>query len=291
MVGLALSGGALRGTAHIGALKALEEAHIPVKYLSGSSAGSFVAGVYACGVPVHILEAEALRLNDSLLDFNANGAAKAVLSCFGGRKAGFKGLVKGDAVQKLALRLTGGKKICEATLGLAISAVDLYSGKTIFFSNADIKPKGKDYLVLSDCMVADAIAASSSIPAVFVPRQFQGYCLVDGGVTEYVPTKVLRDMGAKYVIAVDLGRETETRQTADDVLEISARSFGIMNRRLADFSDKYADIVIAPFVADIGMFEFKRINECIQRGYQATKMLIPAIKSAIMYGSPRHSAT
>ncbi len=281
MVGLALSGGAIRGVAHIGVIKALEEARIPIHCISGTSAGSLVGGIYACGVPVHILEAEALALNDKLLDFNASGAAKAVLSLFGGRRVGFKGLIKGDGVQKLAWRLTGGKNIRDAQLGLALCAVDLLSGQTIFFTNARLKPRRGDYIVDNDVSIADAVAASSTIPAVFVPRPCKDWLLVDGGVTEYVPVKVLRDMGAKFVIAVDLGKEAGVPKAPDDFLEISSRSLDIMGRRLADFSGQKADAIIAPFVSDVDLFDFKRTPELLERGYEAAKKMIPSIRSAM----------
>ena len=280
MVGLALSGGALRGVAHIGVLRALEEAHIPVDCVSGTSAGSLVGGVYACGVPVHILEAEALALNDRLLDFNAKGAAKAMLSIFGGRRVGFQGLIKGDGVWKLANRLTGGKSVANASMGMALCAVDLLSGHTIFFSNARLRPTN-DYVVDNETPMADAITASCSIPAVFVPRPVKDWVLVDGGVTEYVPVKVLRDMGCTFVIAVDLGKEELPTPSQNDFLEISSRSLDIMGRRLATFSGNQANAVIAPFVSDIGLFDFKRSKECMERGYDAARKMLPSIRSAL----------
>lgn len=281
MVGLALSGGALRGVAHIGVLKALEEAHIRVDCVSGTSAGSLVGGVYACGVPVHILEGEALALNDRLLDFNGKGAAKAVLSIFGGRKAGFQGLIKGDGVWKLANRLTGGRSVANAEMGMALCAVDLLSGRTIFFSNVKLRPKNKDYIVDNEVPMADAITASCAIPAVFVPRTVGQWLLVDGGVTEYVPVKVLRDMGCNFVIAVDLGKEELPTPPQNDFLEIASRSLDIMGRRLATFSGNQANAVIAPFVSDIGLFDFKRSKECMERGYDAARRMLPSIKSAM----------
>lgn len=279
MVGLALSGGALRGVAHIGVLKALEEAHIPVDCVSGTSAGSLVGGVYACGVPLHILESEALALTDRLLDFNATGAAKAVLSIFGGRSVGFQGLIKGDGVWRLANRLTGAKAVCDAQMRMALCAVDLLSGKTIFFTNVNLRPRANDYIIEQNVPIADAITASCSIPAVFAPRTVKDWLLVDGGVTEYVPVKVLRDMGCNFVIAVDLGREELPTPPQNDFLEISSRSLDIMGRRLASFSDNKADAVVAPMVSDIGLFDFKRSAECMQRGYDAARKCIPSIRS------------
>lgn len=290
-IGLALSGGAVRGTAHIGVMKALDEAQIPYSILSGTSAGSLVGGVYASGMPLSQIEAEALKLDEKLLDFNSSGAAKAVVGAIFGRKAAFSGMFKGNEVFKLADRLTDGMNIKDAPIKVALCTVDLYSGNTIFYTNANIPSVRGEYIVHNDVRMADAITASCTIPAVFVPRAVGPYSLVDGGVTEYVPVKVLRDMGAGYVIAVDLGRDSGERQNADNILEISARSFDIMSRRLAGNSLANADLVIAPYVADIGLFDFKRIPELIDRGYKAAKRMIPTLKMHAFRAGLQRKAT
>jgi NTE family protein len=290
-IGLALSGGALRGAAHVGVLKALEEAQIPISMVSGTSAGSLVGGMLAAGRSVADLEAEALNLDDRLLDFNSIGAAKAVVGSIFGRPVGFSGMFKGNEVYKLAKRMTYGMNIANAPMPVALCAVDLNSGNTIFFTNAPIHTMKDDYVVINDADMALAITASCTIPAVFVPRPFGEMSLVDGGVTEYVPVKVLRDMGADYVIAVDLGRDTKEAQKADTILEISSRSFDIMSRRLAESTLGYADAVITPYVADIGLFDFKRADECIARGYKAAKRIIPTIKMHVFRDYSQRVAT
>jgi NTE family protein len=290
-IGLALSGGAVRGMAHIGVLKALEEAQIPFSMISGTSAGSLVGGVYAAGLSTSQIEAEALKLNDKLLDFNSSGLAKAVVGSIFGRKAAFSGIFKGKEVWKLADRMTNGINVQDAPKKVALCAVDLVRGETLFFTNANIPSVRDDYTVINDAIMADAITASCSIPVVFMPRPFGDRSLVDGGVTEYVPVKVLRDMGAGYVIAVDLGREAKQTQPADGVLEIAARSFDIMSRRLAGESLEHADVVIAPFVADIGLFDFSRTAELIERGYKAAKRMIPTIKMHVFQANSRRGAT
>jgi NTE family protein len=290
-IGLALAGGALRGAAHVGVLKALEEAHIPISIVSGTSAGSLVGGMLAAGRSVADLEAEALNLNDKLLDFNSIGAAKAIVGSIFGRPVGFSGMFKGNEVYKLARRITYGKNISEAPMQVALCAVDLNSGNTVFFTNAPIHTIKGDYVVVNDIEMAQAIAASCTIPAIFAPRPFKEMSLVDGGVTEYVPVKVLRDMGADYVIAVDLGRDSKEAQKADNLLEISSRSFDIMSRRLAESTLAYANAVITPYVADIGLFEFKKADECIARGYKAAKRMIPTIKMHLFRDNSQRVAT
>lgn len=290
-IGLALSGGAVRGMAHIGVLKALEEAQILFPIISGTSAGSLVGGFYAAGRSVAELEAVALTLNDKLLDFNSSGAAKAVVGAVFGKKTAFSGLFRGNEIWKLADRMTGGIDVKDAPRKVALCAVDLASGETLFFTNAGISPVRGEYTVIRSAPMADAIAASCSIPVVFEPRPFEGRKLVDGGVTQYAPVKVLRDMGAGYVIAVDLGREAKETQKAEGVLEIAARSFDIMSRRLAGESLDHADVVIAPYVADVGSFDFSRAAELIDRGYKAAKRLMPTIKMHVFRADSQRYAT
>lgn len=290
-IGLALSGGAVLGTAHIGVMKALAEAQIPCTMVSGTSAGSLVGGIYASGRSLKEMEDAALSLTDNMLDFNSSGAAKALVGSVFGRRSSFSGFFKGNEVFKLAYRMTGGMYIREAPIMVALSAVDVNSGNTVFFTNVDIPSVKGDYVVKNNILMAEAITASCTIPAVFVPRRVGEMTLVDGGVTEYVPVKVLRDMGADYVIAVDLGRAAGVRKKPDDMLEIVGQSYEIMARRLAENSLTHADTVIAPYVSDIGLFEFKRIPELIERGYNAARRMIPTIKMQMIRAGSRRVAT
>lgn len=291
LIGLALSGGALRGAAHIGVLKALGEAGIPVHIVSGTSAGSLVGGFLAAGRSVEDMEAEALTLDDRLLDFNSTGAAKAIVGSVFGRRTAFGGVFKGNEVYKLARRMTHGINIKDAPVPVALCAVDLNSGETVYFTNVGIPSLPGEYLIVNDADMALAITASCTIPAVFAPRPFGAMSLVDGGVTDYVPVKILRDMGADFVIAVDLGREAGKGELPDNLLEVSSRSLDLMGRRLAENSLQYADAVIAPIVSDIGLFDFRRAGECIARGYKAAKRLVPTIKMQMLRGDSQRNPT
>ncbi len=288
-LGLALSGGALRGVAHIGVLQALQEPNIPIQMISGCSAGALVAGAYASGTPASVLRARALRLGSSILDLNTLGAARAIVSRFTGQPVRLAGIFRGEALHRLAYELTGGLTLDEIPMPLAIVSLDLLSGRAVYFTNGTVN--GKEWVVEREALAADAICASSAIPAVFVPRQLGPYLLVDGGAVDSVPSAILRAMGADVVVSVDLGQLEHHAQPPSDILEITTRSYDLTSRKLVGFTNRKADYTIAPLVDDIGLFDFTRTEECIQRGYEAAKKAIPALKAAILGATPLRRST
>ncbi len=288
-LGLALSGGALRGVAHIGVLQALQEANIPIHMISGCSAGSLIAGIYASGMPVSMLRERALRLDNNILDLNTMGAARAIVSRFTGQRVRMTGIFRGEALNKLAYELTGGLTLDEIPMPLAIVSLDLLSGQAVYFTNGVVS--GKDWVIERETLAADAISASSAIPAVFMPRQIGPYLLVDGGAVDSVPSAILRAMGADIVVSVDLGQQEHHAQPPSDILEITTRSYDLMSRKMVDCTNRKATYTISPLVDDIGLFDFTRTEECIERGYDAAKKAIPTLKAAILGATPLRRST
>ncbi len=173
-VGLALGGGSFRGFAHVGVLKALEKHNISVDYIAGTSAGSIVGALYASGLSVkkieHLIHTTPWKY---LLDF--------VLPS--------KGFLEGKRIEQYIQDLIHATTFEDLRIPLRVVAADLKSGKEVVFHKGD---------------VASAVRASMSIPVVFNPLERHGSILVDGGVINPVPVSVVKDMGADYVIAVDL---------------------------------------------------------------------------------------
>ncbi len=178
-VGLVLGGGGVRGLAHIGVLKALEAAHIPVSYMAGSSMGGLIAALYASGIPVAEIERVALHLSHprqmmGLVDL----------------KPPRRGLIEGSRLRAFLCGLLGkDTTFSDLRLPLALTAVDLNSG---------------DLIVLDEGPLVEAVMATCSVPGLLTPVVKDGRCLVDGGILNNLPVDVARAMGAKLVIAVEL---------------------------------------------------------------------------------------
>jgi len=178
-VGLALSGGSARGIAHIGVLKALEEASIPIDMIAGTSAGAAVGACYAYGTSMATLEEVILGV-----DWKALARFADPNLIFLGR-----GIVQGQRVRSLLNSIIGDVTFEELATPLSIVAADV---------------ENMEQVVLNAGSVIDAVRASISLPVVFAPVKVGGRFLIDGGVANPVPVSVLREMGAELVIAVNV---------------------------------------------------------------------------------------
>lgn len=267
-VGLALSGGAAKGLAHIGVLKALNEAQIPIDMIAGTSMGAMIGACFAKDGEITTVEEVALntgwqqlaRLLDPKLSFLG------------------KGLIRGQRIEALLHSLIGDAEFDDLRIPFAAVATDVNAGHEV---------------VITKGSVVRAVRASISIPGIFVPVAFNGKCLVDGGLTNPVPADVLRDMGATFVIAVNVVAAPSPSKRASDspqeneaaeipnIFNILLQSLYIMEYEIIRHRILKADIIITPDVNHIEAFEFHKGDEAILAGYEAAKEALPQIQKLI----------
>lgn len=290
-VGVALSGGGIRGTAHIGVLKILVENNIPIDMISGTSAGAIIASMYACGYSPQKMQTmvEKLRMND-FIDLNVT-----VGDLF---KHGFKwlysgmfrfwsvlptGLIKGNRIEQYFNGLWQGRTVRDTDIPLAITAVDLNSADTIFFTSPVFNSRAiLNARYYHNTLLTDAVRASISIPGIFFPKKYRSMTLVDGAVKNNLPTDILRHMGANVVIGVDLGYDGQANYDIKTVGEILVQCIEIMSREVTLLkSEQHADIIIRPNTADVNLKDMKQVLSCIGRGEQAAKEKLAEIKALI----------
>ncbi|NLI61052.1 MAG: patatin-like phospholipase family protein [Clostridiales bacterium] len=281
--GLALSGGGIRGSAHIGVLKALEEEGLMPFWISGTSAGSIVAGLYAYGFTPRDLEDIAIDLQRKYIDLDFLGMAFGFGQWLIGKEPHINGIIKGKSIEKYLKNLTNRINIRDIKMGLAIPAVDINNAKTIMFVNKmKYSPSEDDGTVyINDVCLYKAIRASIAIPVVFKPAIIDGRRLVDGGVTNNLPIDILKKMGAERIIGVDLGYNGQLRGDVDNIIEIGSQSLDIMAYQITSLKSQGADYILRPGIYDVAMRDAKKIIECIERGYNSTKENIKMIKRAI----------
>ena len=285
-IGLVLSGGGARGTAHIGVLKVLEENHIPIDMISGTSFGSIVGGLYAAGYSADDLQdiLENIDWKESLSgrapreerSFRRKQDDNGFLIRF---KLGIKdGKLKlpGGLITPNNLRLTLQDLINERTnvedfdelpIPFRAVATDLGTG------NAFVLEKGN---------LASAMIASMAVPALFPPIEYDGHLLVDGGVTNNVPIDVVRSMGADIVIVVDISTPMMSTDEIESFTKVVDQLVLIMTSKnaaaqLATLTDQ--DILIQPELDDIGFVDFERSMEAIPRGETATQLALPRLNA------------
>lgn len=254
-VGLALGSGGTRGFAHIGAIKALQEAEIKIDYISGCSAGSIVGGAYAIEADLSKLESfiETLPYMEMIKSFSDINLRD--------------GIIKGDRFLSLLKNLIGEVQIEDCAIPFTAIAAKKESG---------------DAVALSSGSLADAMRASSSIPILFSPFKHREYGeLVDGGVMQQVPVDTVKEMGADIVIAVNLS-ESEIPYNKKSNVATMQNYMNLLLKGLARANCRYADVVIEPaFQSRDWISNFQQKSEVIAAGYHAMKAKISEIKSLL----------
>jgi len=249
-LGLALSGGATRGLAHIGVLQALEENGIRPDYLAGTSIGAFAAALYAFGVSLP----EIRLIGQGMTPLKVS---KLKLSRFA--------LFSNEELGKLIVAAIGNARIENAPIPLAIMATDISRGEKVVLRKGEVAP---------------AVMASSAMAGIYLPVRIDGRILMDGGIIEDVPISPLRPMGADVVVAVNLSAERKYR-VPEDIIDILFNAFDIAIDENTKVQVKVADLVIEPCLSGFRRIDVKQIDELIAEGHRATLEAIPNIREAL----------
>ncbi|MFT5645177.1 MAG: NTE family protein [Janthinobacterium sp.] len=254
LIGLALGGGAARGFAHIGVIKALESQGIMADIVVGTSAGSVVGALYAAGNSGFALQKMALEMDEAAI-------ADWALPLF------FRtsGVLKGEALQNYVNGAIHNAPIEKLKIPFGAVATDLKNGMPILFRLGN---------------TGMAVRASSAVPGVFQPVQIGTHRYVDGGLVAPVPVRFAREMGADFVIAVNISSQLE-KQVALSSLEVLMQTFSIMGQRINQFELKDADIVIEPGLGSMSGNDFNGRNLAILAGEQAAFAVMPQIKQKL----------
>jgi NTE family protein len=298
-IGLALGSGSARGWSHIGVIKCLREADIPVDIVCGSSMGAVVGGAYAAGI---LNSLEDLARDFSWLDFLK----------FMDVSLSRRGLLEGDRITDFFREKISNVMIEDLPLPYGAVAVDLHTGKEVCFRKGPL---------------LDAMRASFSLPGLFTPFQRGQQWLIDGGLVNPVPVSLCRSMGADMVIAVNLNdgiveksifrrnskinntaiqeklldvfrsdflsanfpfikkteRSDQQKEKTPNMIEVMAKSIYIMQDRITRqrLLVDPPDLLISPRLSGIGLLEFNRANEAIDEGWVSARNIIPLILDKI----------
>ncbi|MEG2348365.1 MAG: patatin-like phospholipase family protein [Clostridia bacterium] len=290
-LGLALSGGGAKGAAHIGVLQALKEENIKIDYISGTSSGSIIATLFACGYePLEILRLFRTYCSE-INDADKLLPIKVVNTMFTG-KLNIQGLAKGDNLENLIKSYTkvkGIKDITQISFPIVIPAVDIDTGEIIYFLNKKINTLENKVLQSRNLYddnptykyygdIDDIVRASCSLPAVFLPKKIEEHLLVDGGIRINTPVSILKDMGASKVLAVCFDTNRKGATKPNNIINIAIKSFDIMGHQSNFAEISNADLVIRPDLKNIGLLDCKKIDYIARQGYLKTKEMIEKIK-------------
>jgi len=251
-VALVLGGGAVKGFAHVGVIRVLEQEKIPIHMIVGTSVGSLIGSIYASNPDAFQLEWLAYRVDKGdILDFSV------VYSKMGP--------VQGIKLENFLDQHVKARKIEDTRIPFYPIATDLNTGETI---------------ILEKGSLAKAVRASCAIPGIFVPVTFDNRTLVDGGVTDNVAADVARNKGADVIIAVSLQKDIRNYQI-DSVVDIIAQSLNIMMREAGKPKLQCADVVIEPEIKDVSLFDFSQKKVLIEEGIKAARRAVPRIRELL----------
>ena len=293
-IGLVLSGGGARGIAHIGVLKVLEEQHIPIDAIAGTSMGAVVGGLYASGLNAREIEAIMTSLNwqqafhdqppreDLTLrrkQEDQNFLVKFPLGIHGGKVLLPKGLIQGQRLNQMLRRLTLPvariTNFDELPTQFRALATDLETGDAVTIASGDL---------------TSAMRASMSAPGVFAPVERDGRLLVDGGISENLPVDIARAMGVDILIVVDVGTPLLTREKLNSVPVISNQMIAILiqhNSKEQLEKLKADDILISPPLGDTSSFDFGNVRRVVAVGERAARAVSQRLASLAM--TPREA--
>lgn len=275
--GLCLAGGGVKGAAHIGAIKALEEARIKFDYVGGTSSGSIVACLYACGFTADEMYDIFKKYCKKIKYVDPINIIKLILGLIFTRKITIEGLNTGKQIEKLINKVCGEKgikNISDIEMPLAIPSVNLKSGDVICFTSCEFRNKTTDNTIfVNDIEIGKAVRASCSYPVVFAPCTYKNTKLVDGGIRENVPWKELKFLGADEVLSIMFEEKSNTVQDKN-LVEIASRSISLIGRELSNYEMKGEDNIIRIKSGKVGLLDMNKIDELYKLGYEQTKRYI-----------------
>jgi NTE family protein len=250
-LGVALGGGFARGMVHIGVLKVLEEAQIPIAAVSGTSSGSIMAAGYCSGLSAAQMAEIGRRLR--FKDF-----ARWTLE-----RGGF---CSNDRLGAFLARTLPCKDFSELRTPLVVVAAELLSGKPAVFRQGSI---------------FEAVRASCAYPGMFTPVSINGVLHVDGMLSYEVPTTPLKEMGIECVLGVHLHSKWDPAKTPQHFFEVIGQCFAIAQTRMSPHWEKDADLLLHPNVDGFAFDDFERGAELIAVGEESMRAALPALRKIL----------
>lgn len=283
-VGICFAGGGIKGVAHIGVLKALEEENINFDYVAGTSSGSIIAALYSVGYKSDEIYEIFKKYNKKINYFEIKNILKLIYGILIKRKIIITGLNSGEKIEKLINRELNKKNINninQINKKLLIPSVNLIDGKIFIFSSIKNRKVYSDKIIYNnDINIGKAVRASCSYHGVFEPMPFENNYLIDGGIRENVPWKELKENGADKVISVVFQNEIEEKQKINIIDSIS-NSIEILCHELSNYELEGADYLLKIKTKDISLLDKSKIKYLYQLGYIEAKGKIKEIKKLI----------
>lgn len=272
-LGLCLSGGGVKGAAHIGVLKALEEKNINVHYIGGTSSGSIVATLYAAGYKSNEIYDIFKKYCKSIKYADIKNIFKLFFGIITTGTIIIDGLNSGKSINKLINKMCNQKdiyNISDVKMPLVIPSVNLNTGEVVCFTSKKVRGFSNNTIFVNEEQIGNAVQASCSFPAVFSPTQYRNSKLVDGGIRENVPWREVKLLGADKVISVIFENEVD-KNCCKNLVDVTFRSYELMCKELSKYELDGSDYLIKVKSEKVSLLDMSKIDEFYQLGYKRTK--------------------
>ena len=275
-IGIALSGGGIRGIAHAGVLKALEDNKIKIDMIGGTSSGSMIAMLYASGFSPYHIYTLFKKYSKDIVEINTKPIIKNYIL---NKKITLKGLKTGNSVERVfnnIINKQGIFKMQDIKMPVVIPTVDLINCKEYIFTNYPYK---KDEKYITDITVGKAIRASSSFTAEFSPCEYKNHAFIDGGALDNIPVKEVKKLGADIVIGVKFQSDKITEKS--NLMDMTMKTIDIMGEKISEENLEQANLVLNVYTDKTGLLDINKLDSCYKYGYNAVIQNIDEIKKIL----------
>ena len=281
-LGIALSGGGIRGIAHAGVLKALEDNNIKVDIIGGTSAGSLVASLYAMGYSPYYIYILFKRYSKELVEINTGPIISGIGNFMINKKNNFKGFKSGKNIETIYNKIAykkGIRKVNQIEMPIVIPTVDILNSKEYIITNKIPENEKNTEQYITDITIGKAVRASSSFPAVFTPCEFKQHAFMDGGALDNVPVFEVKKQGADKVIAVKFDADPITEDS--NIMDIVMKTIDIMGSKISEESLEMSDLVLNVYTDKVGLLDVAKLDSCYKYGYDCVIKNLEKIKEVI----------
>lgn len=279
-LGLALSGGGIRGIAHAGVLKALEDNHIKIDAIGGTSSGALIAGLYVLGYTPDDIYMLFKKHSKQIVGTGLNQMIYQVRNIFNKESSGLRNGEKIEDIFNTLAKAKGVYKISQVDkIPISIPAVDIKNGREYIFTNHIPEEKNVYGKYIMDISIGKALRASSSFPAVFCPCDFGEHKFLDGGALNNIPVIEVKKQGIDKVLAVNF--KADDIEDTSNYMDIAMRAIDLMGNKISEENLKQSDYILTIGTDRMGLLDVKKLDSCYQYGYVETVNQIDKIKEII----------
>lgn len=278
-IGIALSGGGIRGIAHAGVLDALEKNNIKIDIIGGTSCGAIIASLYAMGYSPYHIYILFKRYAKKIAKMNSAPILSGIKNIIWNKKISITGLRNGKNIEEIYNEYAtrkGIKSISQIKMPIVIPTVDITESKEYIFTNNIPQNATNKNQYITDISVGKAIRASSSFPAFFSPCRVEKHAFMDGGAMDNIPVREVKKQGADKVIAVKFDADQIDEES--NIMDIVMKTIDIMGSKISEESLEMSDYILNVYTDKVGLLDVEKLDKCYKYGYDCVMNRIDDIR-------------